>query len=74
MGCERSLRPVAQDALCGYGHELLRAFADQAHHLRSRFIVQSASGQDLRHLFTELAVAFQRRFDVLADRLAQPCL
>jgi hypothetical protein len=74
MGCERSLRPIVQDALCGYGHELLGAFADQAHHLCTRFIVQSASGQDLRHLFTELAVIFQRRFDVLADRVAQSFL
>jgi len=74
MRRKRRLRPIVQDALRGARHELLGPFADQAHHLRARFVVETPRGQDLGNLFPELAVALQSGFDILAYRGGQSCL
>ncbi len=40
--CQGRLRPVVQYALCGHGHQLLRAFANQAHYLSACLVIESA--------------------------------
>jgi len=68
MRRKRRLRPIVQDAFRGARDELLRPFANQAHDLCARFVVEAPGRQNLRNLLSELAVTFQSGLDVLPYR------
>ena len=68
QGC---LRPVVQDALRRDRHQLARSVVDQSNDLRASFVIEPQCRKNLGDLLAELAVALQRRLDVLADRRAQ---
>src|SRR3989442_13446986 len=74
MRGERRLRPVVQDALRRDRHQLARSVVDQSNDLRASFVIEPQCRKNLGDLLAELAVALQRRLDVLADRRAQACL
>ena len=74
MRGKRGLRPVIEDAFRCDGHQLARAVINQAHHLRAHLVVEAPRVKNLRDLLAKLAVAFQRRLDVVADGRSQSSL